>query len=66
MIARRAELVAALPPVRERFEAAIAEVPDRITARNLFRVQNQIAEALLAHDPAAAEQSAHAHAGACD
>jgi len=44
--------------VRQRFEAAIAEVPDRITARNLFRMQNQIAEALLAHDPAAAEQSA--------
>jgi PAS domain S-box-containing protein len=58
LIARRAELVAALPPVRQRFEAAIAEVPDRITARNLFRMQNQIAEALLAHDPAAAEQSA--------
>ena len=58
LIARRAELAAALPPVRQRFEAAIAEVPDRITARNLFRMQNQIAEALLAHDPAAAEQSA--------
>jgi PAS domain S-box-containing protein len=58
LIARRAELVAALPPVRERFESVIAEVPDRDTARNLFRTQNQIAEALLAHDPAAAEQSA--------
>jgi PAS domain S-box-containing protein len=59
LIARRAELVAALPPVRQRFEAAIAEVPERITARNLFRMQNQIAEALLAQDPAAAEQSAY-------
>lgn len=58
LIARRAELVAALPPVRTRFESAIAEVPDRTTARALFRAQNQIAEALLAHDPAAAEQSA--------
>src|SRR5258705_1338640 len=58
LIARRAELVAALPPVRQRFEAAIAEVPGRITARNLFRMQNQVAEALLAHDPAAAEHSA--------
>ncbi len=58
LIARRAELAAALPPVRQGFEAAIAEVPDRITARNLFRMQNQIAEALLAHEPAAAEQSA--------
>ena len=58
LIATRAQLVAALPPVRERFESVVAEVPDRDTARNLFRTQNQIAEALLAHDPAAAEQSA--------
>src|ERR1700726_3801439 len=58
LIARRAELVAALPPVRGRFEQAIAEVPDRGTARNLFQTQNQIAEALLAHDPAGAEQAA--------
>jgi PAS domain S-box-containing protein len=58
MIARRADLIAALPPVRERFESATAEVPDRLTARNLFQMQNQIAEALLAHEPAAAEQSA--------
>src|SRR6202051_5027068 len=39
LIARRAELVEALPPVRERFEAAIAAVPDRATARALFRAQ---------------------------
>jgi PAS domain S-box-containing protein len=58
LIARRAELVAALPPVREHFEQAIAAVPDRATARSLFRAQNQIAERLLAHDPAGAEQSA--------
>jgi PAS domain S-box-containing protein len=58
LIARRAELVAALPPVRERFEAAISEVSDRATARNLFRAQNQIAAALLAHEPASAEQAA--------
>ncbi|MEA2792865.1 MAG: hypothetical protein QOI87_245 [Bradyrhizobium sp.] len=58
LLARRAELVAALPPVRERFESAIAAVPDRNTARSLFRAQNQIAAALLAHDPAGAEQSA--------
>src|SRR6202165_4085090 len=58
LIARRAELVAALPPVRERFESAIAEVPDRLTARNLFRAQNRIAAALLAHDTASAEQAA--------
>ena len=30
LIARRAELVAALSPVRERFESAIAEEPDRL------------------------------------
>ncbi|MGD0848561.1 PAS domain S-box protein [Bradyrhizobium sp.] len=58
LIARRAELIEALPPIRERFETAIAEVPDRATARSLFRAQNQIAAALLAHDPASAEQSA--------
>ncbi len=58
LIARRAELVAALPPVRERFESAIAAVPERETARSLFRAQNQITAALLAHDPAGAERSA--------
>jgi PAS domain S-box-containing protein len=58
LIARRAELIAALPPVRARFESAVAEVPDRVTARNLFRAQNRIAAALLAHDPEGAEQSA--------
>jgi PAS domain S-box-containing protein len=58
LIARRAELVAALPPVRQRFEQAIAEQPDRVIARNLFRAQNQIAAALLAQDPAGAGQSA--------
>ena len=52
--------MAALPPARERFEQAVAGVPDRAIARNLFRAQNQIAAALLAHDPASAEQSARA------
>src|SRR5665213_763654 len=58
LIARRQQLVAGLPPIRERFEAAVAGVPHRVTARNLFRAQNQIAEALLARDPLSAEQSA--------
>jgi PAS domain S-box-containing protein len=58
LIVRRAELVAALPPVRERFEAAIAEVTDRATANNLFQTQNRIAEALLAHAPTEAQQFA--------
>src|SRR5882757_11377600 len=43
LIAHRAGLVAALPPAREQFEAAISEVPDRATARMLFRAQNQVA-----------------------
>src|SRR5882724_11013218 len=60
LIARRAELLAALPPIRERFEQAVSEMPDRVNARDLFRAQNQIAAALLAQDPASAEQSAQA------
>ncbi len=58
LIGRRADLIAALAPVREQFEAAIAEVADRQTARNLFKAQNQINAALLAHDPLSAEQAA--------
>src|SRR5262249_32961437 len=42
LITHRAELLATLPAARVRFEAAIAEVPDRNTARALFRLQNQI------------------------
>ncbi len=60
LIARRAELVAALPPVRARFEQAISGIPDQATARGLFRTQNQLVAALLAHDPTAAELSASA------
>jgi PAS domain S-box-containing protein len=60
LIARRTELVSALPPVRGRFEQAVSEIPDRAVARDLFRDQNQLTAALLAHDPAAAEQSARA------
>jgi len=58
LIARRAELIAALPPARERFEAAIASVRDPTAAAGLLRTQNQISEALLAHNPLAAEQAA--------
>ena len=62
LIARRSELLAALPPVRARFEQAISEIsaPDRTMLRQLFRAQNQLAAALLAHDPTAAGQSASA------
>jgi PAS domain S-box-containing protein len=60
LIKRRAELVAALPPVRARFEQAVSEIPDpdRSILRQLFSAQNQLAAALLAHDPNAAAQSA--------
>ncbi|MFL6819518.1 MAG: PAS domain S-box protein [Bradyrhizobium sp.] len=58
LIGRRAELIATLPPVRERFEQAIAAASDRTTARSLFRAQNQFAAALLARDPGHAEQAA--------
>jgi PAS domain S-box-containing protein len=58
LIEQRARLIATLPPLRDQFEAAIADIPDRNVARKLFRTQNQIATALLAHDPAGAEQSA--------
>ncbi len=58
LFARRSKLETELAPLRGQFESAITEVPDRATARILFRGQNQIAEALLAHDPAAAEQAA--------
>jgi PAS domain S-box-containing protein len=60
LISRRAELISALPPVRVRFEQAIADIPERIIARELFRAQNKVTAALLAHDPAATEQSARA------
>src|ERR1700722_18823123 len=52
VIAHRAVLVVGVPFIRERLQYAIGEVPDRGTARNLFRAQNRIAAALLAHDAA--------------
>jgi PAS domain S-box-containing protein len=58
LIARRDELIAALSPLRENFDNAIAETSDRATAAALFSAQSHIAAALLAHDPASAEQSA--------
>lgn len=58
LIARRADLLATLPAARVQFEAAIADNPDRSVARSLFRLQNQVSGALLARDPAGAEQAA--------
>jgi PAS domain S-box-containing protein len=58
LITRRAELIVALPPLREQFDAAIAETPDPVIAVTLFQTQSRIASALLAHNPSAAEQAA--------
>lgn len=58
LIARRSDLLAALPPARVKFEAAIGKVPERNLARTLFLAQNEITVALLAHDPIGAEQAA--------
>ena len=66
LIARRSQLAAALPKLRERFESAIADIPDRSIARNLFRAQNQVAAALLARDPRCRRRGGAAHADAGD
>ena len=58
LISDRAELLQTLPPARARFEEAVTATPDRNNARTMFRAQNQISAALLAHDPAGAEREA--------
>src|SRR5258708_29339876 len=58
LITRRAELIVGLPPLREQFDAAIADTPDPVIAATLFQTQSRIASALLAHNPSAAEQAA--------
>src|SRR3954463_12096869 len=58
LINRRAEMIVALPPLRERFDAAIAASPDPVIASTLSQTQSRIASALLAHNPSAAEAAA--------
>ena len=58
LINRRADLIVALPPLREKFDAAIADSPDPVLTSNLFQIQSRIATALLAHNPSAAEVAA--------
>src|SRR3954466_3219295 len=58
LINRRAELIVGLPPLREKFDAAIADTPDPVIASTLFQTQSRIASALLARNPSAAEQAA--------
>src|SRR6185369_4267552 len=48
LITRRAELITALPAARDRFEQAIAAVPDQAGAKALLAAQNELTVALLA------------------
>jgi PAS domain S-box-containing protein len=58
LISRRAALLAALPPLRARFEQAVAAAPDPASRRKMFLAQNEIANALLARDTAGAARAA--------
>ncbi len=58
LISRRAELLRALPPARARLESVVTDVVDRTSATTLLRAQDEITSALLADDPAGAEQTA--------
>jgi PAS domain S-box-containing protein len=60
LIARRDDLIGLLPALRENFDKTVAETSDRTAAAALFSAQSRIAAALLAHDPASAEQAAQA------
>jgi PAS domain S-box-containing protein len=57
LIARRAELIASLPPIRARFEQALSETSDKAAALTLSVGQSRLAAALLAHDQTSAERS---------
>src|SRR6516165_5482774 len=58
LISRRAELLAALPPLRSSFEQAVGAAVDQAGAKALLRAQDEIAGALLANDPGGAERAA--------
>src|SRR4051812_8835703 len=60
LIRRRDGLIAALPPLRDSFDKALAATDDRGTVTSLYGAQGRIAAALLAHDPSGAEQAAQA------
>jgi PAS domain S-box-containing protein len=66
LIARRAQQVAALSPLRERFEQAIAEVPDRAVARSDPAGAEQLAQTMraLPIDDPALRSAADAYADA--
>jgi PAS domain S-box-containing protein len=58
LINRRAELIGALPPLRESFEKALEQSSEPAVVSALSQTQSRIATALLAHNPSAAEQAA--------
>lgn len=58
LISRRADLIVALPPLREKFDAAVSGSSDPDLKLTLFETQSRIASALLARNPAAAEVAA--------
>src|SRR5205085_697211 len=58
LITRRADLITALPPARDRFEQAIAAVPDQAAAKALLAAHNELTAAVLAHDAEGAQQAA--------
>lgn len=58
LISRRADLIVALPPLREKFDAAVSGSSDPDLKSTLFETQSRIATALLARNPAAAEVAA--------
>ena len=58
LINRRAEMIVALPPLREKFDNTVAESADPAVASTLLQTQSRIASALLAQNPSAAEQAA--------
>src|SRR6478672_1651528 len=58
LITRRADLIVSLPPLRDKFDAAIADSPDPVATATLFQLQGRISSALLAQNPSAAEVAA--------
>src|SRR6201988_2018734 len=58
LINRRADLIANLPPLRDKLDAAIAGSSDAAVTAELFQFQNRISAALLARNPSAAEVAA--------
>lgn len=58
LIARRSELLATVPPLRQSLENAVPDVASTAGAKRMFQAQNEITAALLARDPVQAERAA--------